>query len=74
MGGVTTSGGHFGQGTVQQVPREQPPAWETGDASALPLAASGILQLDAVVALGGAAGAGVDDLARGDGCDLPGDG
>jgi cell division protease FtsH len=33
----------------------------------------GILQLDAVVALGGAAGAGVDDLARGNGCDLPRD-
>ena len=53
---------NFFQGAVQQVPGEQALAGEAFDMSALPLAAGGVPQFDAVVALRGAAGAGVDDL------------
>jgi len=64
----------FSQGPIEQVPGKQPLAWEAFDMPGLPLAASGITQFDAVVALAGTAGAGVDDLAGGNRRDLSRDG
>ena len=64
----------FLQSAVKQIPSKKPLAREALDVAGFPFAAGGVLQLDAIVALGGAASADVDDLAGGNGCDLPRDG
>lgn len=60
----------FSQGPIEQVPGKQPLAREAFDMPGLPLAAGGIAQFNAVVALARTAGAGVDDLAGGNRRDL----
>jgi len=64
----------FFQSAVKQVPSKKPLAREALDMAFLPVTAGGVSQFDAIVALGGAACAGVDDFAAGDGRDLPRDG